>query len=164
MLELLQRGRIPVRLNARRFNQALPAAISCFVERFVALDLESRTSADAIIYTGRLQSLDVAIAGQDVETFDLPFGTLKIPMLTTGVPFRPAFRRSAVTADLEPGAGAWQFDLMLGEFELELDGLTAADFVAESGTTPRHLAPKPGNPPAAIVGAAALRFERTAAD
>ncbi|MCF3974661.1 hypothetical protein [Paracoccus salsus] len=149
---------------ADRVNQALPAPFSRFVERFVALELESRTSADAIIHTGRIQSLDVAIAGQDVESFDLPFGKLKIPMITTGVPFRLAFRRAAVIADLEPGAGGWQFDLMLGEFELTLDGLTAADFIAESGTTPRHLAPKPGNPPAAIVGAAALRFERMATD
>lgn len=72
--------------------------------------------------------------------------------------------RAAVTNNLEPGAGAWEFDLMLGEFELELNGLTAADYIAESGTTPRHLSPKPGNPPAAIVGAAALRVERTGPD
>lgn len=142
-------------------NQALPDALSRFVERFVALDLQSRISDGAVHHEGRLQSLDVAIAGQDVESFDLPFGTLKIPMITTGVPFRMALTRAAVTADLEPGAGAWQFDLMLGEFELELDGLTAADYIAENGTTPRHLAPKNGNPPAAIIGSAALRFERT---
>ena len=77
----------------------------------------------------RLQALDVSIAGRDVESFDLPFGKLKIPMITTGVPFRLALTRAAITADLEPAAGAWQFDLMLGEFELELDGLTAADYV-----------------------------------
>lgn len=147
-----------------RVNQALPAPVSRFVERFVALELQSRTSDQAIIHIGRLQSLDVAVAGQDVEAFDLPFGKLKIPMITAGVPFRLSFRRAALTGDMEPGAEAWQLDLMLGEFELELDGLVAADFVPESGTTPRHLSPKPGNPPAAIVGSAALRFERRASD
>ena len=138
--------------TADTINQALPDTFSRFVERFVALDLQSRTSDGAVIHSGRLQALDVSIAGRDVESFDLPFGKLKIPMITTGVPFRLALTRAAITADLEPAAGAWQFDLMLGEFELELDGLTAADYVAENGTTPRHLSPQTGNPPAVIIG------------
>ena len=142
-------------------NQALPDTFSRFVDHFVALDLQSRISDGAVHHSGKLQSLDLAVAGQDVVSFALPFGRLKIPMITTGVPFRLALTRAAITADLEPAAGAWQFDLMLGEFELELNGLTAADYIAESGTTPRHLSPKPGNPSAAIIGSAALRFERT---
>lgn len=145
-------------------NQTLPAAMSRFVNRFTALELQSRVSAGAVIHTGRIQSLDVAIAGKDVEAFDLPFGKLKIPMITTGVPFRLAKSRAAITDDLEPGESAWQFDLFLGEFALDLDGLVGADFVGATGTTPRHLAPKPGNPPAAITGSCALRFERTDPD
>ncbi|TYO85380.1 hypothetical protein [Oceanicella actignis] len=145
-----------------RLNQTLPGDVSRFVERLAATDLQSRVSDGAIIHTGRIQALDAA-AGRDVESFDLSFGTLKIPLVTAGLPFRLAFRRAAVAGSLEPGAASWQFDLLMDSFELTLNGLVAADFVAASGTTPRHLAPRPGRPPAAIVGAAALRFERSAA-
>jgi len=142
-----------------RANETLPAAISAFAERFSVTNLQSRSSPAAIIHTGRLLPLS-AIAGEDSEEIPLSFGKLKIPLLTTGVPFRLALRRGATTADLEPGATSWQLDLMLGEFELELNGLKAAEYRPEQATIPRHLVPAASGANAAIVGSCAVRFDK----
>ncbi len=147
-----------------QINQALPAQISDFFNRFVAIELESRISDGAVIQTGRLQSLDVVLAGQDVDDFDLGFAKLRMSGITTGIPFQFAKSRAAIADDLEPGADAWQFDLFLTDFTLIFDGLVGARPVKESGTTPRHLEPLPNRPPVAFTGSAAFRIEKSAPD
>jgi hypothetical protein len=151
-----------------QINQALPAQLADFFNRFIAIELDSRTSDGAIIQTGRLQSLDSALTGtgigEDVDEFDLGFAKLRFPGLTTGVPFQFAKRRVAVVDTLEPGADSWQFDLFLTDFTLIFDGLVGARPIQENGTTPRHLEPLPGRPPVAFTGSAALRIEQQGAD
>lgn len=147
-----------------QINQALPAQLADFFNRFVAIELDSRTSEGAVIQTGRMQSLDVVLANRDVQDFDLGFAKLRIPGITTGVPFQFSKARADVTADLEPGAQSWQFDLFLTDFTLVFDGLVGARPVKQSGTTPRHLEPLPNRPPVAITGSAALRIEKASAD
>jgi len=147
-----------------QINQVLPGDIAQFIRKFIAIDLKTRTSNSAIIYTGRLQSLSDTLDDEDIEEFKFSFGSLKIPLLSTGVPFQLSLIREDIVDDLEPSAQSWQFDILLNDLTLVLDGLIGADYIAEVGTIPRHLVPKKGNPPTAITGSAGLRFERADAD
>lgn len=146
-----------------RINQALPGPIQGFLNRFSIVDLESQTSPGGIIHRGRLQSILDSVDA-DLEAFDLGWGTLEIPLLTEGVPFQFSVERAAVSSSLEPASERWQFDLLLDSLTLTLRDLVGADYVAESGTLPRHLLAQAGSPPVAITGSAAMRLERAGSD
>lgn len=147
-----------------QINQVLPAGLSEFLLKFVAIDLKTRTSSNAIIYTGKLQSFPQTFDAENIEEFKFSFGSLQIPLVSTGVPFQLSQIREDIVNDLEPGAQSWQFDILLNDLTLVLDGLIGADYIAGVGTVPRHLVPKEGNPPTAITGSAGMRFERANAD
>ncbi|MEP2234723.1 MAG: hypothetical protein ABJM58_03700 [Alteripontixanthobacter sp.] len=147
--------------TVEQITQSLPEPIASFLGKFVALDLESRTSDGAVIHTGKIQSLDVVLADSDIQDFDLGFGKLRIPGVTTVLPFQFSKRRNTnFTDDLEPAEDSWQFDLFLDDFSLVFDGLVAARLIKEVDTTPRHLEALPGKQPVAFTGSAALRIER----
>jgi len=143
-------------------SESLPNGIQNLLNRFAAIEIQSRTSDGTIIQTGRMQSLDASI-GRDVEDLDLGFAKLRIPGITTGVPFQ--FSKSRAQFDdgqnLEPAADQWQFDIIMDDFTLVFDGLIGAKPVKESGTTPRHLVPLEGKPAVAFTGSAALRIEKS---
>lgn len=145
---------------ANRAQVLLPTDVQEFYERFVVTDHTARQSAGAIFHHGTLQPLDAAIS--EISTgFRIGIGTLKIPLLQTGIPMQFAIQRGALTGtqNLEPGAAAWRLDLMLDAFELVVDGLEPAIFVPDSGTMPRHLLRDPTREHVKITGSAVLRFE-----
>lgn len=146
-----------------QINQALPAPIQGFLNRFSIIDLNSQSSPGGIIHRGRLQSIFDSLDA-DIEKFDFGWGTLEIPLLTEGVPFQFSVARAAVSSSLEPASERWQFDLLLDSLTLTLKDLVGADYIAESGTLPRHLVAKAGSPPVAITGSAAMRLERAGSD
>ncbi|HGG03900.1 MAG TPA: hypothetical protein ENK28_00430, partial [Aliiroseovarius sp.] len=147
-----------------QINQALPGGVAEFFRRFVAIDLESRISTGAVIHTGKLQSFVAGVLNNDMTEFNLGFGTLRIPLVTNGIPFQLSQSRAATTGDLEPGAESWQFDVLINDLTLTLNGLVGADLIPAAATMPRHLVAKAGEPPVAITGSAGLRFEKTGPD
>lgn len=146
-----------------QINQALPAPIQGFLNRFSIIDLSSQTSPGGIIHRGRIQSLFDSVDAES-ENFDFGWGTLEIPLLTEGVPFQFSVERATISSSLEPTSERWQLDLLLDSLTLTLRDLVGADYVAESGTLPRHLIAKSGSPPVAITGSAAMRLERAGSD
>ncbi|MBL8702082.1 MAG: hypothetical protein JNK67_27105 [Alphaproteobacteria bacterium] len=145
---------------ANRASALLPDDVQAFYERFVVTDHETRHAAGAIFHHGTLQPLDTALT--EIPTgFRIGIGTLKLPLLQTGIPMQFGILRAPLTGtqNLEPAATAWRLDLMLDAFELVVDGLEPAIFVPDDGTMPRHLLRDPARENVRITGAAVLRFE-----
>ena len=145
-----------------RVNEALPPPFQDMIERFVILGLTSRTAPGAIVHRGALQGLDDS-TGNSVDSIDLGFGTLNLPLLTDGLPFQLTMERAAIAANLEPGSERWQLDLILDDLSLTLPVLEGATFVKETGTFPRHLLRTRPAVPVTITGGATLRFEKPGA-
>ena len=143
-------------------NEALPPTFQDMIARFTILGLTSRTSPGAIVHRGALQGLDDA-TGNPVDSIDLGFGTLNLPLVTAGVPFQLTMERTALAGNLEPGSDRWQLDLVLDDLSLTLKVLEGATFVKETGTLPRHLIRSRPAVPVKITGSATLRFEKPGA-
>ena len=143
-------------------ESVLPAPVRSFVERFVVVGYSASHSDAAVFHRGSLQPIATAI--DEIPTdFNIGIGRLSLPLLQTGIPFQLAFQRAAVTGNLEPSADVWRLDLSLDVFTLTVDGLEPAIYVAESGTTPRHLVRDTTRSGVRITGSAVLRIEKPAA-
>src|SRR5262249_3069181 len=101
-----------------------PHAVQEFIERFVVIDHGTSYSDAAIFHRGPLQSIEAAI--DEIPTFDIGIGRLRLPLLQTGIPFRLAFVRKQATGNLEPTPGVWRLDLSLDVFMLTVQGLQPA--------------------------------------
>ncbi len=144
---------------ANRAQALLSADVQEFCQRFVVTEHGARHSAGGVFHHGVLQPLDTALS--EIPTgFRIGIGTLKLPLLQTGIPMQFAIQRGALTGrqNLEPGAATWRLDLMLDAFELVVDGLEPAIFVPDDGTMPRHLLRDPTRESVKITGKAVLRF------
>ncbi len=139
-------------------ESVLPQSVQDFIERFVIVDYTTSHSDAAIFHRGSIAPIDAAI--DEIPTdFDIGIGRLSLPLLQTGIPFQLAFVRKATAGNLEPSPDVWRLDLTLDVFTLTVDGLEPAIYVAESGTTPRHLVRDTTKSSVRITGSAVLRIE-----
>ncbi|WOF44566.1 hypothetical protein KNJ79_06495 [Sphingopyxis indica] len=98
------------------------------------LEHRSTTSTDFVLHTGVLQSIG------DVLDIDVARAALKIPGLTTGLPFRLAVRRSANRpGGQEAPPSDWTLDISASNIELELPFLQGARQTGGAGLEVLHL-------------------------
>ncbi|WP_289019756.1 hypothetical protein [Desulfobacter postgatei] len=142
-----------------QINTALPQSIQDFIDRFSVIEHRTTRSPGAIFHHGKVQSL-TSVLSDGAEEMDIGIGKLAIPLIHGGVPFQFSMARTTITNNLEPAAQSWQLDLALAEFALTLDGLEPAIYVAETGTTPRHLLRDDTRSSVRIIGSAVLRIEK----
>lgn len=143
-------------------NSVLPANVRDFIDRFVIVGHETSHSDGAVFHRGALQAISTAVDEIPTE-FNIGIGRLSLPLIQTGIPFQLAFQRNVGSGNLEGNAEVWRLDLSLDVFNLVVDFLQPAIYVAEVGATPRHLVRDPTRTDVRITGSAVLRIEQTAA-
>ncbi|MCQ0968894.1 hypothetical protein MLD63_00390 (plasmid) [Paracoccus sp. TK19116] len=99
-------------------------------------------------HSGTLKSLQT-------DPIQLGFGELELPGITAGTPFRLAM--------FDSPEGRWHLDLVLNGISLKLHDLHGADFVKETGTTPRRLIRRQTDTAVVISGEATIRFAKASA-
>ncbi|MFN4059800.1 MAG: hypothetical protein ACK4IA_03495 [Paracoccus hibiscisoli] len=129
--------------------QILPQALREIVGRFTTDGVTSTPFAGGTLHRGTLR------AASD-EPLRLGIGTLDLPGVTAGIPFRLAV--------FDAPQGRFHLDLVLDGLSLTLDDLVAADFVPEQGTVPRRLVRRTRDTDVVIQGRATLRLARASQD
>lgn len=121
-------------------------------------DIADRLTTDGVTSTpfaGGVQH-DGTLRSIRTDPIELGFGELELPGITAGVPFR--------LAEFDAPAGHWHLDIVLDGLSLKLRDLHGADFVKESGTTPRRLMRRATDTAVVISGEATLRFAKASDD
>ena len=137
----------------------LDGHVQSFLQRFRILDHETSRSDASIIHFGRLAP--VHEPDDDEEPgMDVGFGRLQLPGVHSSLPFQLTLFRGPVTDDLEPAPSGFILDIVFEDLRLTLPELRPAMLVPETGTTPRHILPRPEGGDVAIVGSAVLRMEK----
>lgn len=113
--------------------------------RFTTDGVTSTPFAGGTQHSGTLKSLRT-------DPVELGFGELELPGITAGIPFRLAI--------FDSPSGRWHLDLVLDGLSLKLRDLHGADFVRESGTTPRRLMRRQTDTAVVISGEATIRLAR----
>ncbi len=127
------------------FGDQLPLSFREIAERFTTEGITSTPFTGGIQHSGTLKSLRT-------DPIELGFGQLELPGVTAGIPFRLAI--------FDAPAGRWHLDLVLDGLSLKLPDLHGADFVKESGTTPRRLIRRQTDTAVVISGDATVRFAK----
>ncbi|MCW8087357.1 OmpA family protein [Sabulicella glaciei] len=118
-------------------------------DRFTTDGVTSTPFAGGVQHSGTLKSVRT-------DPIDLGFGELELLGITAGVPFR--------LAEFDSPDGHWHLDIVSNGLSLKLRDLYGADFVKESGTTPRRLIRRATDTAVVISGDATIRFAKASAD
>lgn len=127
----------------------LPQVFQSISDRFTTDGVTSDPFAGGTQHRGTLRP-------QGNGPLDLGIGTLHLPGVSAGVPFRLAV--------FDAPQGRFHLDLVLDGISLTLNDLVGADFLPEQGTVPQRLVRRTQDTDVVIQGNATLRFARASGD
>jgi hypothetical protein len=146
--KLWERGPLSTPL-ADLFDGPLGSQFRDVADRFTTDGVTSTPFAGGVQHSGTIRSLQT-------DPIGLGFGELELPGVTAGIPFR--------LAEFDAPEGRWHLDIVLDGLSLKLRDLHGADFVRESGTTPRRLIRRATDTAVVISGEATIRFAKASGD
>ncbi|HEY7376037.1 MAG TPA: hypothetical protein VIF57_28005 [Polyangia bacterium] len=133
---------------------ALPDSIVDRIGVLTILDHRALESDDAFFHHGTLQ--DPA----DALGFDTRHWALRIPGLTTGLPFRLVVQRGQAGSGTsqEGSYVGWVLDILVEDAEVDIPGLRQAELAGGQGTNALHLERTPSDSPVTFAFSGVVRI------
>lgn len=133
---------------------ALPDFIVDRIGILTVIDHRAMESDEAFFHHGTLQDASDALG------FDTRHWALRIPGLTTGLPFRLVAQRGQAPsgATQEQPYRGWVLDILVEDAEVEIPGLRQAQVAGGQGTNALHLEPTGATTPVAFAFSGVVRI------